>query len=97
MGDAAHNTTPYGGMGANTGINDAGDLGRLLFSQKWDSLEDAQSLLQQYNSVMLPRGRKLVLSSRAVGLDDSFGMKSEGNEDIIPWHETITTVQPGIP
>lgn len=97
LGDAAHNTTPYGGMGANTGINDAGDLGRMLIDQKWDTYEDVQSLLQQYNSVMLPRGQSVVLSSRAVGLDDSFGMASEKNENIIPWHETITTVQPGIP
>lgn len=96
MGDAAHNTTPYGGMGANTGLQDAGDLGKLLSSQKWDSLEDVQQLLHQYNSIMLPRGRRVVLSSRAVGLDDSFGMDSE-NKDIIPWHETITTCKPGIP
>lgn len=32
MGDAAHNTTPYAGRGANTGLQDAGDLGKLLFS-----------------------------------------------------------------
>ncbi|KAM0546768.1 hypothetical protein ACHAPJ_010697 [Fusarium lateritium] len=96
MGDAAHNTTPYGGMGANTGIKDAANLGRLLSSQKWDSLEDIQHLLQRYNSVMLPRGRQVVLSSRAVGVDDSFGMDSDSNADIIPWHETITTCKPGI-
>lgn len=47
--------------------------------------------------MMLPRGQKVVLSSRAVGLDESFGMDSKDNEDIIPWHESIISVVPGIP
>lgn len=105
MGDAAHNTTPYGGMGANTRLNDAGDLGRLLASSsssgyEWTSKAGAEELLQKYNAVMLPRGRKVVLSSRAVGNDASFGMDAgngDGNGDIMPWHESITTLEEGIP
>jgi hypothetical protein len=49
------------------------------------------------NAVMLPRGQKVVLSSRAVGTDEAFGMDSGSNEDIIPWHEMITTCEPGTP
>jgi 2-polyprenyl-6-methoxyphenol hydroxylase-like FAD-dependent oxidoreductase len=45
MGDAAHNTTPYGGMGDNTGIKDAADLGSLLCRQKWDDQDAAEALL----------------------------------------------------
>lgn len=38
----------------------------------------------------------MVLSSRAVGLGDSFGMDSDRNKDIITWDETITTCKPKI-
>lgn len=67
MGDAAHSTTPFGGMGANISIRDSCDLGRLLSSEKWDSYGELETLLRRYEEIMLPRGRNLVLLSRARG------------------------------
>lgn len=67
IGDAAHNTTPFGGMGANVSILDACDLGKLLVNEKWETYDEAADLLSKHEHVMLPRGRNLVLSSRARG------------------------------
>ena len=66
MGDAAHSMIPFCVAGANTAAQDACDLGRLI----GQGVRDGQELdwvLQEYERLMLPRGKKNVLASRAVG------------------------------
>ncbi|KAK6371579.1 uncharacterized protein PV06_01388 [Exophiala oligosperma] len=66
LGDAVHTMVPFRGQGANTAIRDACDLGRLLI--KAGGVPQApEDLLQEYASNILPRGREMVLSSRASG------------------------------
>lgn len=66
LGDAVHTMIPFRGQGANTAIRDACDLGRLLI--KAGGVPQApEDLLQEYASIILPRGREMVLSSRASG------------------------------
>ncbi|KAK3676061.1 hypothetical protein LTR78_004253 [Recurvomyces mirabilis] len=70
MGDAAHSMTmckvPFRGMGANTAMRDACDLGMALSQQAAkNDAEEHQQILRQYELKMLPRGREHVLLSRA--------------------------------
>ena len=51
-------------------IRDACELGKLLVEDKWASFGDLGTVLFKYEQVMLPRGRNLVLSSRARGLPE---------------------------
>ncbi|KAI9154779.1 FAD/NAD(P)-binding domain-containing protein [Paramyrothecium foliicola] len=72
LGDAGHTMIPFRGAGANTAFRDAADLTRTLR----DAFEQGLKIplaLQEYAKVMLPRGREMVLESRAAGQDtDSF-------------------------
>ena len=56
-------------MGANTALLDACDLGRGL-TNGIKGREDLQWVLQKYEDVMVPRGRKKVLESRATADSD---------------------------
>lgn len=70
LGDAAHTMIPFKGAGANTAIADSCDLGTLLvdaFKQEKDPWAALEPILDQYNTIMLPRGREAVLASRAAG------------------------------
>lgn len=70
LGDAAHTMIPYKGAGANTALQDSGDLGRLitkdLRKSNWDSNTVANAL-KQYHDILLPRGRKMVSDSHSAG------------------------------
>lgn len=73
LGDSAHTMIPFRGAGANTAIADACDLARLIIEgitvvgQGWSGVD---KILDKYNSIMAPRGRDMVLSSRAAGQND---------------------------
>jgi 2-polyprenyl-6-methoxyphenol hydroxylase-like FAD-dependent oxidoreductase len=56
-------------MGANTAILDACDLGEGLI-KGIKAGEDLQWVIQQYEQIMIPRGRSNVLSSRDVAESD---------------------------
>ena len=74
LGDAVHSMIPFCIAGANTAAQDACDLGRLIAT----GVKERQELdwvLHEYENKMLPRGRKNVLASRAVGeAGDLMGM-----------------------
>ncbi|PVI00804.1 FAD/NAD(P)-binding domain-containing protein [Periconia macrospinosa] len=75
IGDAAHTMIPLRGAGANTAILDACTIGKLLIKAKADS-RDFKTVIAPYTAIMIPRGRKAVLSSRAAGnaeYDDPVG------------------------
>lgn len=71
MCDAAHTMIPFKGVGANTTITDACELGQLVVERRKGScdgrLTDAEGMIRQCNQVMIPRGREIVLLSRAAG------------------------------
>lgn len=60
---------PFRGMGANTAIIDACDLGRRLGKAAQEG-SDLNETLKKYEEVMIPRGRDKVLQSRATGDSD---------------------------
>lgn len=66
LGDAAHVMAPSRGGGANTAILDACDLGDLIVGAH-QARKDLASVVDRYLEIMVPRGRKMVLSSRAAG------------------------------
>ena len=51
---------PFRGMGANTAIVDACDLGELIIDVA-GSGKDIASMISEYQTVMVPRGRERVL------------------------------------
>ena len=53
-------------MGANTALLDVCDLGKALIDGI-KSKADLESVLKFYEDTMVPRGRKMVLESRATG------------------------------
>ncbi|EXJ74309.1 uncharacterized protein A1O5_02605 [Cladophialophora psammophila CBS 110553] len=69
IGDAAHSMVPFRGMGANTALLDACDLGEGLIKGIQEK-EDLQWVLQLYEQIMIPRGRNKVLESRATADSD---------------------------
>ncbi|PVH94782.1 FAD/NAD(P)-binding domain-containing protein [Periconia macrospinosa] len=66
LGDAAHAMVPIRGAGANTAILDACDLGDLIV-RAHQAGTDFASVVGKYLEIMVPRGREMVLSSRAAG------------------------------
>lgn len=68
LGDAAHSMIPMKGAGANTALDDACDLGKLI-ADKTHSGNAVQwpELLKEYERIMLPRGAEIVLASRRAG------------------------------
>lgn len=57
---------PFRGMGANTALLDACDLGRSLIAAHAQG-EDLSSAISAYEKTMVSRGRRAVLASRAAG------------------------------
>ena len=55
---------PFRGMGANTALLDACDLGRAII-RGVQSREEVKAILKRYEKIMIPRGRGHVLDSRA--------------------------------
>ena len=53
-------------MGANTAIIDACELGKGLVDGVANG-EDLVEVLRRYEEIMVPRGRQMVLESRATG------------------------------
>lgn len=84
LGDSAHAMMPFRGAGANTAITDACDLSDLIVENGGaDVLNDGEilkDLLQEYASVMVPRGRAMVAASRAAGEDINYilGLAKDG-------------------
>lgn len=66
LGDAAHAMIPFRGGGANTAIRDACELAELVIKTHQDGLS-LEQVVRPYEDVMLPRGREIVLASRAAG------------------------------
>lgn len=66
LGDAAHAMIPFRGGGANTAIRDACELSELVI-QACKEDRPLRSVVRLYEDVMLPRGREIVLASRAAG------------------------------
>ncbi|TKA63947.1 hypothetical protein B0A55_12957 [Friedmanniomyces simplex] len=71
LGDAAHSMVPFRGTGANTALQDACDLGAALIKAA-QAGGDVQQALREYEQVMVPRGRRIVLESQAS--DEQFDM-----------------------
>ncbi|KAJ9605987.1 hypothetical protein H2200_009836 [Cladophialophora chaetospira] len=69
LGDGAHSMVPFRGMGANTALLDACNLGEGL-TKGVQAKEDLQWVLQTYEEKMIPRGRQKVLESRATADSD---------------------------
>jgi 2-polyprenyl-6-methoxyphenol hydroxylase-like FAD-dependent oxidoreductase len=67
LGDSAHSMIPFCIAGANSAIQDACDLGRILGRRLTEEGSDFRLAIREYEKLMLPRGRKNVLQSRAVG------------------------------
>jgi 2-polyprenyl-6-methoxyphenol hydroxylase-like FAD-dependent oxidoreductase len=66
IGDAAHATTPYQGLGAGFAIEDAYVLASLFAHvQRSESSDDIESCLKAYNNVRIDRGHRLVETSRS--------------------------------
>ncbi|KAM6506721.1 hypothetical protein FSOLCH5_013696 [Fusarium solani] len=87
LGDAAHTMIPFRGAGANTAFRDAADLTRILRDSYKQGL-DYPSALEEYAKVMLPRGRTMVLESRAAGQDTKSFMRNL-RDTIGPVPETV--------
>ena len=66
LGDAAHSMIPFCIAGANTAVQDACDLGRLI-ARGVEEGHELEWVLHEYEKTMIPRGKKNVLASRAVG------------------------------
>lgn len=66
LGDAAHAMIPFRGGGANTAIRDACELAELIIHAHQKDVP-LDWVLGPYEEVMLPRGRDIVLASRAAG------------------------------
>lgn len=66
LGDAAHAMIPFRGGGANTAIRDSCELAELII-QAYQRGLPLESVVRPYEDVMLPRGREIVLASRAAG------------------------------
>ena len=56
-------------MGANTALLDACDLGKGLI-EGVKAGEDIEWVLQKYEEIMVPRGRQMVVESRATADSD---------------------------
>ncbi|UZJ53389.1 hypothetical protein CBS101457_002709 [Exobasidium rhododendri] len=72
LGDAAHSMMPFLGSAANTAILDAQDLTNAITEARASAVDEQRNdkdlvhdLLQQYASKMIPRGKAIVLASRA--------------------------------
>ncbi|KAK5048000.1 hypothetical protein LTR84_006190 [Exophiala bonariae] len=78
LGDSAHSMIPFCIAGANSAIQDACDLGRILAQQKINHKEDFEQAIREYEKLMLPRGRRNVLQSRAVGESGNLMSMVEG-------------------
>lgn len=66
LGDAAHAMIPFRGGAANTAIRDACELAELIIQAHQKDVP-LDWVLGPYEEVMLPRGRDIVLASRAAG------------------------------
>lgn len=71
LGDAAHTMIPFNLSGANTAVRDACDLARLLAEK------DLSMALEAYEEISIPRGREMVLRSRANGADRDLRLINE--------------------
>lgn len=78
LGDSAHSMIPFCIAGANSAIQDACDLGRILGQRHLEHKRDFKQAIREYERVMLPRGRKNVLQSRAVGESGNLMSMVEG-------------------
>ncbi|NML21460.1 hypothetical protein HHL16_11275 [Pseudoflavitalea sp. G-6-1-2] len=79
-GDAAHVMTPYGGKGANTGVQDAHNLAwKLAMVIKGEASE---TLLDSYNQERQPIGKEV--SARSADWADEYGLLSKGPMAIGP-------------
>lgn len=78
LGDSAHSMIPFCIAGANSALQDACDLGRILGRQKAGHKLDFRLAIREYEKLMLPRGRKNVLQSRAVGESGNLMSMVEG-------------------
>ncbi|MEU5977437.1 FAD-dependent oxidoreductase [Streptomyces sp. NPDC047315] len=65
-GDAAHVHSPAGGMGLNTGIQDAANLSWKLTAALRGRTGDPQALLDSYQRERYPVGRTVIRSSGAI-------------------------------
>jgi len=81
LGDSAHSMIPFCIAGANSAIQDACDLGRILGRKYTEDGSDLRLALREYEKLMLPRGRKNVLQSRAVGKSGNLMSMVEGRVD----------------
>lgn len=78
LGDSAHSMIPFCIAGANSAIQDACDLGRILGRKSREHGSDLRLAIREYEKLMLPRGRKNVLQSRAVGKSGNLMSMVEG-------------------
>lgn len=73
VGDALHAMVPFKGAGANTSLLDSCDLARILIKNKDHlasaSAQDWAEMLKAYETIAIPRGREVGLSSHAAGED----------------------------
>ncbi len=83
LGDAAHSMIPFCLAGANTAVQDACDLGRLI-AEGVRQKQEVDWVLHVYEKKMLPRGRKNVLASRAVGDEGDLMNMVEGRVNTKP-------------
>jgi 2-polyprenyl-6-methoxyphenol hydroxylase-like FAD-dependent oxidoreductase len=65
-GDAAHCHSPAGGMGMNTGLQDAANLGWKLAAVLHGRVDDAESLLNSYQAERHPVGHDVLRASGAL-------------------------------
>jgi len=84
-GDAAHVMTPYGGKGANTGVQDAHNLAWKL-AMVINGTADS-SLLDSYSAERQPVGREN--SAKAAAWTDKFGLLAKGPTQMLPILYTI--------
>uniref|UniRef100_A0A8H7TWK8 FAD-binding domain-containing protein n=1 Tax=Bionectria ochroleuca TaxID=29856 RepID=A0A8H7TWK8_BIOOC len=87
LGDAVHTMIPFRGAGANTAFKDAADLTRIL-KRSFQQGEDVRSALDEYADAILPRGRSMVLESRAAG-QDTEGFMRNLRDNIGPIPESV--------
>ncbi|KAK7227837.1 hypothetical protein V2G26_000007 [Clonostachys chloroleuca] len=87
LGDAVHTMIPFRGAGANTAFKDAADLTRIL-KRSFQQGGDVRSALDEYADAILPRGRTMVLESRAAG-QDTEGFMRNLRDNIGPIPESV--------